>query len=186
MNKTVRHVIGSAGVAPVLGLMLPAAAMATAAPGAAPGAVQAPAAKAKTVSLTHTVAAPAAPARAGCAGSNRHHKTKGNEQLTFWSAPLGNPVSFDCVGTIAGRWSGWPNERGWQMRTRIYGNGTLAYHALTGCGKVNFDTVTCNLGVHKYIRDPIQVCLAWRKVYSDSAGGIFVSVTPPICIKVNR
>jgi len=182
VNKSVRHVIGSAGFAPVLGLMLPAAAMATAAPGAA----QAPAANAKTVSLAHSGAAPAAAAKVGCAGSNRHRKTKGTERLTFWSAPLGNPVSFDCVGAIQGRWSGWPNERGWQMRTRIYGNGKLAYHALTGCGKNNFDTITCNLGVHRYFRDPIQVCLAWRKVYSDGAGGVFVSVTPPVCIRVNR
>jgi len=179
MKKTVRHLIGSAGITPVIGLMVPAAAVATAADGTA----QAPAATAKTVSLTHMGAAGAAQASTPCIGSNRHHKTAGARQVTFWSAPLGNPVSFDCIGTVVGRWSRWPNERGWKMRVRIYQGPAhhFVYHALIGCGKVDFQTIRCIDGIHRYFKDPVQVCLAWRKVYSSG-----ISITRPICLTTNR
>jgi hypothetical protein len=88
MRKQVRYAIGAIGVAPALGLMMPAATAAAATHAA-------PAKTGKTVSARHYAAA-ATPA-ATCSGVNKHMTSFSGVMLKFWSAADGSDT---CVGTI--------------------------------------------------------------------------------------
>ena len=148
MKKKVRYALGAAGAVPALGMMMPAAAAATA---------HAPKTTAKTVSLQHSSAA-----ASGCTGTIEAHASMHSVHLEFWHTD--NPTyGTTCIGTVKTVFSR-PLYSHSYDRVRIYAhylNGTKyrAYSRhIPGSG---FGVYRFSLGVHRsfgYL--PVQVCTA--------------------------
>lgn len=176
--KRVRLMVGAAGLAPIVGVMMPNAP-------AIAGHTPAPAPKtgSKTVSLSHTGVAPAI---TPCDGVEGYTVTKFFGDLKFWSGYNGSSA---CIGTVEGSWTSWPDSPDWKFRVRIYsgpGDTHRAYSNKVGCTKHNVHTIYCADGVHKYYNYPIQVCVAWSKNFDPLGGPATHSVTSPICKTIDR
>jgi hypothetical protein len=140
--KKVRYALAAAGLAPVAGMMVPTAALAS------PG--------------TKTVAGHALTPNAGCTGTEYTGKfTGGHATGWYWYTPAGR---VDCIGTVGGflpksreSYYGSP-----QLRVRVYnGSGVKEFSALRGSAGFSAKGFTNSVGVHKDIGQPANVCVAW-------------------------
>jgi hypothetical protein len=182
MKKQVRYAAGIVGAAvPALGLMMPAAASATA---------QKPAAGGKTVTLLQYH--DAAIAAAGCTGSSEVHTSTGkghvdNQGLTYWWTR--NIESHTCIGTVKGLVSNASLQgQALSFRTRVYldGNkkvdsqvrGTCFQHS----AQAQCTGDKASIGVHQWINGPtVKVCGAWLWATGPFKGTAALS---PVCKSV--
>jgi hypothetical protein len=147
--KKVRYALGAAGAIPAIGLMAPATT----------AAANTPAHKttAKTVSLRHTSATPAA---SGCTGNTEAKASNISITLKFWHT-YHPSFGTSCIGTV--ETSFFAGLTGSSDRVRIYahslgGKKHLAYSHLE---PARTDTHFFAVGVHKsFGYPPIQVCTA--------------------------
>jgi hypothetical protein len=187
--KKVQVLVGSLGVAaPMLAMMTPAPTLAATHPPDQPAK-----SRAKTVSVLGASRASAQPAatsssssvmgaspstansKVPCEGVKKYHKYKNQESQTFWSGPLGNPISYNCIGTVEGRWYNWSLNRDWTFRVKIYTDGNWTkpfYNKITGGTKENSHTLYGQQGIHEWLRAPVRVCTAWYLNNSTSPGSI--------------
>jgi hypothetical protein len=163
--KKVCLIVGSVGAVPVLGMMMPSAAVAAA---------HSPRPGAKTVSLRHSAVTrtggPSAvrPANSGCTGNTEVHRKTGSVSTKFWYKNAEHD-SAACIGTVEGTWSSIVQDTIIHFRVRVYsGTGThkrMAYSVVKGATGVNARTLTADAGVHDwfgYTRGlPVEVCTAW-------------------------
>jgi hypothetical protein len=185
--KKVQVLVGSLGLAaPVLAMMTPAHATTRSADKPAKstgktvsvlGASRAAAQAAATSSSSSVIGASPSTGKSKvpCQGVKKYHKYKNEESLTFWSGTLGNPVSYNCIGTVEGRWYDWPDNPGWVFRVKIYTDGHWSkpfYNKKTGGTEENGNTVYGQQGIHEWLRAPVRVCTAWYLSNSSSPGSI--------------
>jgi len=190
--KKVHVLVGSLAVAaPVLATMTPAPTMAAA------HTDQPAKSKGKTVSVFGAARASAQAAAASssssvigaspstgnskvpCEGVKKYHKYKNLQSLTFWSGPLGNPISYNCIGTVEGRWYSWSLNPDWVFHVKIYTDGNWSkpwYNRKTKGYKVNSHILYGVQGIHEWLRAPVRVCAAWYHSTSTSPGS-----TPTVC-----
>ena len=187
--KKVQVLVGSLGVlAPVLGTTAPAQAAVhpTEQPAKSTGKVvsvlgasgTSAQAAATSSSSSFIGASPSTEnSKVPCIGVKGYKKAKNGESLKFWSGPLGNPISYNCIGTVEGKWFSWPDSRSWAYHVKIYSHGnwtTAAYNKQSGGTQENFRTVYGQQGVHKWFRAPVRVCTDWHNTVTDS-------ITSTIC-----
>jgi hypothetical protein len=176
--KKVHVLVGSLAVAaPVLATMMPAPTLAAAHRADQPakskgktvsvfGAARASAQAAATSSSSSVIGASPSTgnSKVPCEGVKKYHKYKNEQSLTFWSGPLGNPISYNCIGTVEGRWYSWPLNPDWVFRVKIYTDGEWAtpfYNRKTKGYKQNSHTVYGVQGIHEWLTAPVRVCTAW-------------------------
>ena len=172
--KKVRYALATAGLAPVAGMMVPTAALAS--PGTAnahrPGAAQAVRPGTKTVSQ-HALTP-----NAGCTGADYTGKfTGGHATGWYWYTPAGR---VDCIGTVGGflpksreSYYGSP-----QIRVRVYnGSGVREFSAIRAWGSFSAKGFYGAVGVHEDIGQPVNVCVAWLSL----TGGLQAG---PVCHSV--
>src|SRR5580700_167107 len=189
--KKVQVLVGSLGVAaPILAMMTPAPTQAATHPADQPakgtgktvsvlGASRASAQAAATSSSTSVIGASPSTgnSRVPCIGVKEYKKTKNKESLKFWSGPLGNPISYNCIGTVEGKWFSWSLNPDWVYHVKIYSDGNWTkpvYNKKTGGAKVNSVTLYGQQGIHKWYRAPVRVCTTWYHSTPDSPGSIAV------------
>jgi hypothetical protein len=191
--KRVQMLVGSLGAAaPILAMITPTVAQAATHPADQPnksggktvsvlGAARSPAQAAATSSSTSfmgaspSVASSGSPDTVRCEGAKEYQKTKNDESLKFWSNPLGNPISYNCIGTVEGKWFNWSSKQHWVYRVKVYSDGdwtTPVYNKKTAGTKVNTHTIYGQQGIHKWYRAPVRVCDTWYS--SVSPGSIAV------------
>lgn len=110
-----------------------------------------------------------------CTGVKEYTKTKNMESQKFWSGPLGNPISYNCIGTVEGKWFDWSDNPDWLYRVKIYSHGnwtTPVYNKKTGGTALNHSTQYGQQGIHKWYRAPVRVCTTWYHSSADSHGSI--------------
>jgi hypothetical protein len=191
--KKVQVFVGSLGVAaPILAMMTPGPAQAeirpadqpangngktVSVPGASRASAQAAATSSSTSMITPSpsVGSAGSPNTVRCEGAKEYQKTKNDESLKFWSNPLGNPVSYNCIGTVEGKWFDWSSKQHWVYRVKVYSDGNWTnpvYNKKTAGTKVNSHTIYGQQGIHKWYRAPVRVCTTWYS--SVSPGSIAV------------
>lgn len=148
--KKVNLALGAAGIAPALGLMMPAAAVA---------ATHAPASTAKAVTQARGKVARVHDAAAGCIGRDTTRKTSHSSTIWVYHTP-----SNGCLGGVSGRTNG---GAGLSMRTRAYtmsingGDKTMVYHAYHDGRTVGNGDVSFYQPIHKVFGGYSQeVCMA--------------------------
>lgn len=154
--KKVRHLIGTVGAAPVLGLMMPVAAGAATAPKASSGTAKA---------VRSAASSPASPSPdAGCTGHVSTGAHSGNFSVTVFHTPQTN-----CVGGVQGFIPD-SNTRGLLMRTRAYSESPDGTWRRWFSGHVK-GTIHCDIsgrcsyiswyqGIHQVRQPREQVCVA--------------------------
>jgi hypothetical protein len=188
--KKVQVLVGSLGVAaPVLAMMTPAHAATRPADqpaksngktvsvlGAARTPAQAAAASSSSTSFTG-VSPSTGNSKVPCEGVKEYKKTKNMESQRFWSGPLGNPISYNCIGTVEGEWFDFSLNPDWVYHVKVYsdGNWTKAvYNKKTGGTRINSHTLYGEQGIHKWYRAPVRVCTTWYHSVSTSPGSIAI------------
>jgi hypothetical protein len=189
--KKVQVLVGSLGLAgPMLAMMTPAQAQTVTRPSDQPapskgktvsllGAARSPAQAAATSTSSSFIGASpsAANSKVPCEGVKEYKKVKNEESQRFWSGPLGNPISYNCIGTVEGEWFDYSLNPDWVYRVKIYsdGNWTKAvYNKKTGGDRVNSHTLYGVQGIHKWYRAPVRVCTTWYHSVSSSPGSIAI------------
>jgi hypothetical protein len=144
--KKVRYLAGAAGLAPaVVGLALPTATYAAAAPSAT--------GQAKTVSLYHTGAVPAA----GCTGSTEFYVPKsGHVEGHGWYATGGGSV---CIGTVVGKMYFTKSSFCKYVHLNINGTNMGSRKECTGSGSKSVWESSGTFAVHKWFHGHAKVCL---------------------------
>ena len=147
--KKVRYALGAVGAVPAIGLMAPVTT----------AAVNAPAQKttAKTVSLRHSSASPAA---TGCTGSTKATATAMSAKLTFWHT-FHPAYDTSCIGTVDTSFFGVVYNAS-SDRVRIYARSLGGKkHLIHTYWKHHASAHFFSVGVHtSFGYPPIQVCTA--------------------------
>jgi hypothetical protein len=138
--KKVRYAIGAVGVAPMVAVALPGAATAAVA--------HAPRTGAKAVSTQYVnQAVPAV----GCTGHTEYNSVQGGFEYGFWYTRNG---SHTCIGTVFASDQVKADSK-WRIRIYSGPNHTqVVNHSLS--------RTATDYGVHKSLRDPVQLC--WAKL----------------------
>jgi len=191
--KKVQVLVGSVGVAaPILAMMPVGPAQAAKHPPDQPANDNG-----KTVSVlaasrapAHALAAPSStsvitpspsvgsagsPNTVRCDGAKEYQKAKNDESLKFWSYALGNPISYNCIGTVEGKWFNWSSKQHWVYRVKVYSDADWTksvYNKKTAGTRVNSHTIYGQQGIHAWYRAPVRVCTTWYS--SVSPGSIDV------------
>jgi len=189
--KKVQVLVGSLGVAaPIIAMMAPAPTQAATHPADQPakstgktvsvlGASRASTQANATSSSSSVLGASPSTAnsKVPCKGVKEYKKVKNMESQRFWSGPLGNPISYNCIGTVEGEWLNFSLNPDWVYHVKIYshGNWTKAvYNKKTGGTTINSHTLYGEQGIHKWYRAPVRVCTTWYHSTSSSPGSIAV------------
>ena len=151
--KKVRYAFGAIGAAPALGLIM----------------TQGPATTAHTAEAKHPATAKAAKTVSlpgsginvvtGCKGVSQTTRTAQYESLTFWHTPF---LQSECIGTVRGMYDHpYPRSSPSGYRVRIYHNGVRQFSSTHYLGRSSPPFLYISVGVHRWFKDPVQVCGAW-------------------------
>ena len=145
--KKVRLAAGAVGLAPLIGMMMPSAAVAS--PQRASGGA---ALKTKTLAL-HPLKS-AVPA-AGCTGGNFVSKYDSHAGIRLWFWFTTYDTGSTCIGTVEGSTQA-PAYGSLRWRVRIWHGNTLEYSHVQ-----NSSNPLPIVGVHRAFPDVVGVCSAW-------------------------